>query len=334
MTRRGDLPYVTVTRKRLASGGVALYYRYRRHGATVKLPGDPANDAQAAALYWKLRRGETEPVRVTTIANLIASYRLSPRFTELSQAAQRDYGRALDYLTEKAGQVDARRMERKHIAEMQAAAAETPRTANFRVQVASVLFEHAIDIGWRKDNPAKGVRRLKGTVPHPPWPRPLVERFRAEADGPELMAFELALSTGQRIGDVLKIRWQDIENGAIRILQGKTGHEVYAPITPQLQALLDRTPRGLGTIVAQRNGKPYPYRTITRRAEAVRARIGAESYSWHGLRKVAAIEIYELTASEDVVGDLMGHATKEMVRHYAAKADRRKVLTEAQRRRT
>ena len=38
----------------------------------------------------------------------------------------------------------------------------------------NVLFEHAIDLGWKEQNPAKGIRHLKTPPekkqPHIPWP--------------------------------------------------------------------------------------------------------------------------------------------------------------------
>ena len=41
----------------------------------------------------------------------------------------------------------------------------------------------------------------------------------------------------QRKGDVLAIRWSDVENGFIRVKQSKTGAELFIPIHPTLAAL-------------------------------------------------------------------------------------------------
>jgi len=53
-----------------------------------------------------------------------------------------------------------------------------------------------------------------------------------EGDGRALLIFELCLGTGQRIGDVRKMRWSDIEEGGINVRQGKTGKDLWIPFTP------------------------------------------------------------------------------------------------------
>ena len=64
------------------------------------------------------------------------------------------------------------------------------------------------------------------------------------------------LGTGQRIGDVLRMRWNYIEAGGINVKQGKTGDALWVPMTPQLRAMLDATPkRGLAS-VARQDGRP------------------------------------------------------------------------------
>ena len=65
-------------------------------------------------------------------------------------------------------------------------------------------------------------------------PEPALERSRQEATGPSRAAFYLALYTGQRKGDVLAMRWDDIENGAETIIQEKGGEELRIPLHPIL----------------------------------------------------------------------------------------------------
>ena len=63
------------------------------------------------------------------------------------------------------------------------------------VQILNVLFEHAIDLGWRDDNPAKGVRALKGgkKAPHIPWTPDAMQHWRENAGELELQIFEIGL---------------------------------------------------------------------------------------------------------------------------------------------
>ena len=76
-----------------------------------------------------------------------------------------------------------------------------------------------------------------------------------EQDGPVLaaglsakdprtrLAINLLYYTGQRISDVLKMRWSDINGDEMYVFQQKTKKEVYPPIHSALAEVLDATPR-------------------------------------------------------------------------------------------
>lgn len=97
------------------------------------------------------------------------------------------------------------------------------RFANYIVQFVRILLEHSIDLGWKSDNPAKGVELLRSDAPaREAWPQDMIDAYRAETAGREVLIFELCLGTGQRIGDVLRMRWSEIDGESIAIRQGKT----------------------------------------------------------------------------------------------------------------
>ncbi len=54
---------------------------------------------------------------------------------------------------------------------------------------------------------------------------------------------ELCVGTGQRIGDVLEMRWSDIQDRGFVVRRNKTGKELWVPILPELQAALDAASR-------------------------------------------------------------------------------------------
>src|SRR5262249_8437843 len=49
------------------------------------------------------------------------------------------------------------------------------------------------------------------------------------------LAYALLLYTGQRVGDVAKMRRSDISDGLIHVVQQKTGTELWVPIHPELE---------------------------------------------------------------------------------------------------
>lgn len=86
----------------------------------------------------------------------------------------------------------------------------------------SILFEHAIDLDWQRDNPAKGIEKLKTGSGHQPWPTSAVMIYRKNVTGLALLVSELAIGTGQRASDLTRMEWGHIEDNGIWVTQAKT----------------------------------------------------------------------------------------------------------------
>ena len=61
------------------------------------------------------------------------------------------------------------------------------------------------------------------------------------ASEPLRLAMILALWTGQRQGDLLRLPWSAYDGQTIRLKQGKTGTRVTIPVGAPLKAALDAT---------------------------------------------------------------------------------------------
>ncbi|WP_339112925.1 tyrosine-type recombinase/integrase [Thioclava sp. GXIMD2076] len=310
-----DLPAYIYNKK-----GV-LYFQ-RRGLPTVRVEHAPGTK-EFALEYARLLNGPEAPViRGRTFDDLCRSYERSPRYRKLAERTRRDYDKVIAWVRDKLGALPVEGYRRKDAIRARDANADTVRFANYTVQVTRILFEHAIDLGWRDDNPVKGVSLLKSeTKPREAWPTPMVEKFRKAAPPRARLIFELCLQTGQRIGDVLKMRWDDIEDGGIKVSQGKTGVRLWIPMTQNLRSVLDRTPRiGLTICAWGDHGRPLKYRTAHEAVIAVRREIGAEDYDLHGLRYTACAELGALGLDDDMIMAVSGHTTKAMVAKYAGPA--------------
>lgn len=325
MVKKPDLPFLnrTVVRK---GGREYVYWQYRRGGVKKRLPGTP-DDEDFHKAYWEARRGQ--PLATGRSWNdLIESYRQSPRF-DVAPRTKADYERVLTYLKDTLGHVDCRKMERHHVIKAQQALAAQGRKrfANAVPTMLSILCEHAVDLGWRTTNPAAKVKKVKTGEGWSHWPEPALAAYRATAHGPALLVFELCLGTGQRVDDVLRMTWADIEDGGIHVTQAKTGAVLWVPFTDRLADVLATLPRGVGNapILAMRSGKPYAYRHIKRLFDKARELAGIEGLTLHGLRKNATIELFELGCSEEQVKAITGHETTEMLKLYGRGAKQRKL---------
>ena len=314
-------------------GRKGYLYFCRRGAKPVRMMCKPGT-AEFAAEYARLMKGNLAPPS-RTMKKLIAHYLASPRWANLAKNTQKSYRRHFTYFEETIGNVDPATIRRVHVIEMRDALADTPTDASRKVATLSMLMEHAINIDWIKranGNPAKDVSKLKGLKgKREPWPIDKVEAFRKTADARTLLIFELLIGTGQRIGDVLAMKWEHIDSEGISVLQEKTDTRVSIPPTEHLAELLEKTPRRGEHIVTQDNGKPVGYNLAWRDIMEVRREIGAKAWDIHSLRHTAASEIAALPGmTVDHVKAITGHSSDDMARLYSGIAAQKARAKEAQ----
>lgn len=306
------------------------YLYFVRGGATQRILSPPGT-AEFAAEYALLMKGVT-PTPRRTVEKLIDDYMRSPKWAKLAVNTRRSYERHLLYFAEVAGRIDPAMLRRVNINQMRDALSDKPTDANRKIGALSVLFEHGIDIGWLRENPVKGVRRLEtiGRV-RQPWPIEVIESFRNQADARTLLIFELLIGTGQRISDVLSLCWSDLSSDGFHLTQGKTKKRLIIPLTARLRAALAIAPRKSLFIVAQENGNRVGYNLAWKDFMEVRRRIGAEQFDIHGLRYTAASEIASIPGmTSEHVKAITGHSEAAMIHLYAGPAIQKARAQEAQ----
>lgn len=315
--KRTELPFL---RKKRGWKGRAYWY-FERAGERTALPAP--DDPGFLAAYDAARRGVRPVARIEVrdFRRLIADYRESARWARLAPRTKADYAKVLDWAAAVFGDLRPEAMERRHVLRAQAENRERLRFANYIVQVLSVLFEHATDLGWVKHNPAKGIRLLRGDGdgPHRPWTPEALEAYEAAAPGGSRARTvqELCIGTGQRIGDVLRMRWDQLRDGGIEVRQGKTGRRLWVPFTPRLKAYLAGLPRTALTVLADGAGRPLAYHAAAKEVMRARKEAGVEAFTIHGWRYTAAAELAAAGCSDDEIMAITGHRAHAMVRKYA-----------------
>ena len=288
-------------------------------GRILAPEGTPEFDQE----YWDILRGRKIEC-ATSWRALIASYRKSDRWTGLKPRTRADYEKVLTYIEDKNGGKDVTLAVRKDIIAAQEANRHRTRFANYIPQVMSVLFEHAIDCGWVKHNPAKGVRRLSvpkdRAQPHIPWPDTAVEKWRAEANPLPLLIFELGVGSVQRPADWTRFRWSDFDGANLRIVQGKTDTALHLPCTAHLLGALKSAQKKGLTILTRPDGTPMNYRYMARVMADERKRLALMDYDLHALRYRGVMELAWAGCDDDEIASYSGHSSKEMIRKYAGEA--------------
>lgn len=277
--------------------------------------------------------GAVQRVIKRNFSALIADYRKSPRYRHLKPRTGRDYDKYLDFFEDIMGQANPANMQRKDVIRLRDANSEKAYFANYSLRVLRVLMEHCVDLGWRDSNPARGVPELKTSKKErEPWPYELLEAYRVACPfgTRERLVMELCVGTGQRIGDVLEMRWSDIQDGGFVVRQSKTGKELWVPILPDLQTALDAAQKSSVFLLTNERGtNRWSYRGASAAVRAVRERIGAIPYDIHSWRYNAACELVEAGCSDDLVASVTGQSPA-MVLHYTKKVRQKVRAREAQ----
>lgn len=330
---RLHLQYVQRIRK--ADG--RTYYYFRRGDQRVALPGIPGSEGFMAA-YQAALAATPKPIGADrappgSMSALAVSWYQSHGFTRLTAQSQRTYRRLLEAFLAKHGGKPVARLEPRHLLDILQEKSATPAQANALLNVLRLLLQHGFERGWRRDNPARDVKRLRyGKKPYATWTEEDIAAF--ESRWPfgtrARLALALLLYTGQRRGDVVAMGPQHVRNGAVEVVQQKTGARLAIPIHPDLAEAIGQHAAGHLAFLVTEYGKPFTptgfYNWFTSCARAAGLDKGL---SPHGLRKAAARRLAEAGCSPHEIMSITGHRTLSEVQRYAQEAEQKRLAAGA-----
>jgi integrase len=264
----------------------------------------------------------------------IEKFLASPLYSNRAETTKRNYRRVLSQLRDGYGTGLLRDLEPRHIRVIRnELAAKSTTAADLAMSLISALWNFATEqLGQYKlgADPAHSIKRVhEGKHEHEPWPPELIERFLQEARPTLRWAVKLALYTGQRRSDLVKMKWSDFDGEFIQVRQQKTGAAVSVPCHAELRAELEAMPRIADTILVGERGEPLMADSLGVMVRKALRRMGVEGYSIHGLRKNAAVELVNAGCRDAEVMAITGHKTAAMVAHYSKKRDQRELASSA-----
>src|SRR5262252_520257 len=204
-----------------------------------------------------------------------------------------------------------------------------------QAMIISILWDYAANnlAQCRLDdrtNPTRGRKRVYEPKARDAWTPNVCKRF-LDGASPELkLAFALLLYTGQRRGDVIRMRWSDFDGKFIIVqAQEKTGEHVPIRVHRELAAILANTERRGETILTTKRGNRFDKTALTKAIKKRLREIGEPNLVLHGLRKSAGVRLAEAGASVQQVMSVLGHRTPKMALYYCAQANKRTLSDEA-----
>ncbi|GAA6190864.1 tyrosine-type recombinase/integrase [Phaeobacter sp. NW0010-22] len=328
MVTKSCKPYVVPVKRKGHT-----YYYFRRGGKYIRLPDDPDSQEFDRA-YWEIRSGKAQASK-TNFDALITSYYQTPRFKRLKDSTRAEYRRTLELIRDKNGKRDFTKLRRRDVIAARDAYADTWRKANAMVEQISILATHAIDLEWITSNPASGVEKLTGGE-YQPWPENLLKAYEraCEPHKEALTAYNLCIGTGQRIGDVVGMKWGNFDGDFMEVVQEKTGSHIWVACPAKLKDYLATLPRSGKHILAKNLTQPLSKRRVQKLVMDVRKQIGATEFVIHGWRYNAAVELAEAGCSDTEIQAVTGHKTLAMVQKYRAQANQKRLSKSAQAKRT
>jgi len=198
-------------------------------------------------------------------------------------------------------------------------------SVNRELAVLHRLLARAVAWEWIEKNPASGVKKL-------PEEKGRMRFLSVEEAGRLLKACPshlypivlCALETGMRRGEILSLRWEDVDlfRRMIYVGRTKTGVPRHVPVSTRLEETLSRlSSRDVSEYLfhwgagSGRKGKPFK-QVKTSFANACR-KASIEGFRFHDLRHTAASHMVMAGVPLRVVGEILGHTTVSMTERYS-----------------
>lgn len=319
--------YPDYVKKVRARGKEYEYFDTGRNvaGKRVYKPLPKKTDPSYGGTYASLLAARTKRenlVEKIDIAGLSRAYQKSHDFKRRSQSTQTTYLTYLEVVEHELKGAPVDGIERADIRALLDKMQNRPGAANMVLTVLGNLMRYAKERDWIQTDPTDGVSAFeKGDKEYQPWPEPLIETMlKDESVG---LAVALLYYTGQRIGDVCKMRWSDIRDGYVYVKQQKTGKELDIRLHGDLAAMLARTPKEAMTVLHGPKLRPMRAATLRMQIQKAAANLDATVVP-HGLRKNAVNTLLEVGCSVGEVSSITGQSLK-MVEHYAKRRDNRRM---------
>lgn len=312
-------------RKRLASGEMAVYHYAWRGGP--RLPGEPGSVEFLAALT--AARAEGPAHHKGTLQEVINAYQASPAFTGLSDATRNGYARRLPAIEAEFGDMPIKALEDKRVRGefldwRDRIAAKSPREADYHMAILALILAWGLDRGRVPVNPAARPGRVyqPDRTDHV-WADADVTAFLAKA-GPQLrLPFLLALWTGQRRNDVLRMAWGAYDGATIRMTQSKGKRRVVIPVAAELRAALDGTKRRAAVICVTSRGTRWTGDGFSASFRKTCEAAGIEGLTFHDLRGTAVTRLAMAGCTVPEIATITGHSLKTvgamLDRHYLSR---------------
>lgn len=196
----------------------------------------------------------------------------------------------------------------------------SPATVNRELACLKHMYTKAIEWGCLKTNPVKTVKLLKEPPGRLRYLRAEeVEVLVKSCHGYLRSIVMTALNTGMRRGEILALRWKDVdlENRKITVRNTKNNETRVIPVNKTLYEELLNLSKESGSEYVFSNGEGRPFGDIKKGFSSALKRAGIEDFRFHDLRHTFGSHLVMQGVDLKTVQQLMGHKVIKMTMRYS-----------------
>jgi integrase len=296
--------------KRLADGSLKTYYWAWKGGPALR--GEPGTPEFIASYNEAVAQRVAAPTGVL-LALLFRFQERGEFLYGISERTRRDYIKQIKRVERTFGDFPIKALDdpkaRAVFLDWRDELARTSlRQADYAYQTLARILSWALKRGLINTNPcAEGGKLYRGSRVDKVWSEDDVARFLAVAPPHLRLAMMLAINTGQRQGDLLKLPWSAYDGKIIRVRQRKTGAYVPIPVSDELRRVLDDTLKRSPTMLVNTDGKPWSESGFQGAWGKAATRAGVSGRTFHDLRGTAVLTLARAGCNEVEIYSITGH---------------------------
>lgn len=319
--------------KKVLADGTETYYFYAWRGGP-RMKTDPKNDNEFIAEYVRLTRDRKDAPYTGCLAEIIRQYLKSPTYLNLKPSTREGYDFAIKaietmFFDMPASKISAPGARTTFLEWRDEIAEKHPRKADLYMSVLKRILWFGLDREMIERHPLERVEKISdGSRRDVIWTDEDIHTFRngglnldstskkdkwlkTPAPEPLVRAMMLAIWTGQRQGDLLKLTWKAYDGHSIYLRQSKTGSHVRVKVSEELKSYLDNVKKSDAvTILTNGQGQPWATGFKSSWRKAVE-KAGIEGKTFHDLRGTFVTLAYRNGASIKEIAEVSGHSEKD-----------------------
>jgi integrase len=314
--------------KRLSDGSRITYYYAWKGGP--RLPGKPGDPAFVAAFNEAIAGKVDQPIG--TIQSILNAYQATTKFADLASRTRKDYVRNIKQIEAEYGEfpieaLSDRRSRDEFLTWRDRMAIKSRRQADYVYSTFAAILAWAFDRGIVPLNPCEKPGRVyQANRNDIIWTEQAEAAFLAVAPDRIRLAYLLAVWTGQRQGDLLRLPWSAYDGTHIKVHQSKTKKKVMVPVAAPLKAALDGTSKEAITILTTANKTSWTSDGFRTSWGKTADKAGIAGPTFHDLRGTAVTRFAMSGCTHAEIATFTGHSLNDIAAildaHYLSRDPR------------